>query len=224
MSGYYSQHLNAERLRRCYDLAPARVQQYLAAEITHVQSRLRPTDRVLELGCGYGRALDQLAAHARELVGIDTSSESIAMANELLRSHPNCQALVMDAVKMTFPDAAFDLVACIQNGISAFHVEQRVLLVEAVRVTRPGGRALFSTYAERFWPHRLEWFRLQADAGLVGEIDWERTGNGVIVCRDGFTATTVTPDVFRSLAADLDAELELHEVDESSLFCELTRR
>jgi 2-polyprenyl-6-hydroxyphenyl methylase/3-demethylubiquinone-9 3-methyltransferase len=84
--------------------------------------------------------------------------------------------------------------------------------------------ALFSTYAERFWDDRLEWFELQAQAGLLGEIDYDKTGDGVIACKDGFTATTVRPSAFLSLTRGLGAEVRLVEIDESSLFCEITPR
>jgi hypothetical protein len=46
---------------------------------------------------------------------------------------------------------------------------------------------------------------------------------GFIACKDGFTATTFTPDQFRSLAADLPASFTLAEVDGSSLFCILRK-
>ena len=42
MSGYYDDKLAAERLRRCYELAPPRVVRYLEAEVQHVLSRLEP--------------------------------------------------------------------------------------------------------------------------------------------------------------------------------------
>ena len=66
MGNYYDDHLSANRLKRVYDLAPARVRRYLDAEITHVISHLNDSHLVLELGCGYGRVLAQLAQHARE--------------------------------------------------------------------------------------------------------------------------------------------------------------
>jgi 2-polyprenyl-6-hydroxyphenyl methylase/3-demethylubiquinone-9 3-methyltransferase len=128
----------------------------------------------------------------------------------------------MNAVRLGFPDGAFDCVFCVQNGISAFHVEPEALVREALRVTRPGGTALFSSYAEGFWEGRLDWFRAQAARGLLGEIDEERTGDGVIVCTDGFRATTVGPDDFRAFAPSGDTSIEILEIADSSVFCVLS--
>ncbi len=223
MDGYYTQRLSAERLRRCYEIAPPRVVQYLEAEVRHVVERIRLTDIVLELGCGYGRALAQLAEAAATVVGIDTSLDSLRMAAQVPYGRPNCRLALMDAGRLGFRDGVFDMVVCIQNGISAFKVDRRQLLAETLRVTRTGGRVLVSSYSDHFWPDRLEWFRLQSEEGLVGEIDWRSTGDGEIVCQDGFKATTVRPADFRALTAGLHAECRIEEVDESSVFCELVR-
>jgi SAM-dependent methyltransferase len=215
---YYAQKLSAERLRRCYELAPPRVRRYLEAEIEYVLDRIGPGDTVLELGCGYGRVLGRMAERARRAVGIDTSPESLRLAGG-----PNVALALMDAAALGFRPKAFDVVACVQNGVSAFGVDRRTLIGEALRVTRPGGTALFSSYAAAFWDHRLEWFRRQSGAGLLGEIDEGRTGDGVIVCRDGFRVETVGEEGFRELTRGLAAEVRLTVVDSSSLFCELTR-
>jgi len=96
------------------------------------------------------------------------------------------------------------------------------LVRESLRVTKPGGTVLFSSYSDRFWEDRLHWFQLQSEAGLLGEIDHEKTGDGVIVCKDGFTATTVEPEEFFSLVEGIDIDTRIVEVDKSSLFCEIT--
>ncbi|MFQ5511085.1 MAG: hypothetical protein ACE5EO_04485 [Candidatus Krumholzibacteriia bacterium] len=44
----------------------------------------------------------------------------------------------------------------------------------------------------------------------------------MIVCRDGFRATTVGPEEFRRLLTEFAGTLRIQEVDESSVFCELT--
>jgi SAM-dependent methyltransferase len=224
MTGYYREKLAADRLRQVYEIAPPRVKQYLEAEISYVLDQICPGDCVLELGCGYGRVLERLAMKAQQVVGIDTSLPSLRLAGKLLADTPDIGLACMDAVTLGLADHSFDLVVCIQNGISAFHVDPRALVVEALRITRSGGRILFSTYSRNFWDERLRWFRLQTQHGLLGEIDNEKTRDGIIVCRDGFTAVTFDPEEFHSLTRDLGVSARLFEVDKSSLFCEILLR
>jgi 2-polyprenyl-6-hydroxyphenyl methylase/3-demethylubiquinone-9 3-methyltransferase len=220
MSAYYTEKLSAERLRMCYEVAPPAVRVYLEAEIEHVRSRTSPEDRLLELGCGYGRVLAALARDVRSPWGIDTSESSLRMARRFVED-PRCRLVCMDATRLALRDRSFDVVICIQNGVSAFAVDQDTLFREAVRVTRPGGVVMFSSYAARFWPDRLAWFEAQARLGLLGEIDHDATRDGVIVCKDGFRATTVSVEDFGRLAASVGITPKIEEVAGSSLFCEM---
>jgi len=220
MSGYYADKLAAERLRACYDLAPPRVKAYLEAEIEFVLSKTTPSILALELGCGYGRVLERLLPRVRMACGIDTSLSSLRMALEYLGRKPSVCLACMDSVQMGLRDRAFDLTVCIQNGICAFAVDQQQLLQEAIRVTRSGGLVMFSSYTPQFWKDRLEWFELQSAHHLIGEIDYRATGNGMIVCKDGFQVTTADKATFEKLAASLQVTPRITEVDGSSLFCE----
>ena len=222
MKNYYDNNLSAERLQLVYELAPLRVKQYLEAEIAFVIDRLSSSDDVLELGCGYGRVLKRLATKAKLVCGIDTSEASLRVAAESIKSVANVQIAQMNAAALGFRDSSFDCVVCIQNGISAFHVVPKTLINESLRVTKRGGFALFSSYSMKFWKDRLEWFRIQSEHGLVGEIDWDATREGEIVCKDGFRGTTYTADRFASIVSELGRRCTITEVDESSLFCEIT--
>jgi 2-polyprenyl-6-hydroxyphenyl methylase/3-demethylubiquinone-9 3-methyltransferase len=218
-----AQKLSGERLKICYSIAPPRVKQYLEAEIDFVLNKIKPTDRVLELGCGYGRVLLSLAEKAGLAVGLDTALESLRLHGDLCQNVPRCTVLAMDAEHMGFKDGQFDIVVCVQNGISAFRLGKKALIEEALRVTREGGSVLLSSYAERFWEDRLAWFRLQAEHGLIGEIDEDATGEGQIVCRDGFESHSVTAQAFRAIASEFGIVPLVTEVDGSSLFCELRK-
>jgi SAM-dependent methyltransferase len=222
MDGYYRERLSAGLLERAYEIAPPRVRRYLDAEIEHVLTFIEPGDAVLELGCGYGRVLERLVSRCGRLVGIDTSTTSLRRAAERRTDRTGCRLVAMDASRLALRDASFDVVVCVQNGISAFHVDRRTLVGEAIRVARPGGAVLFSSYSGAFWKDRLAWFELQAAEGLVGTIDRARTRDGVIVCDDGFTAATVTAGEFDAIAAALGVRARIVEVDSSSLFCEIT--
>lgn len=222
MTDYYAESLSGRRLQLCYELAAPRVRQYLEAEIRHVMSRLGPSDTVLELGCGYGRVALRLADVVQRIVGIDTAEESIEIARELASTSTNCEFLNMNALDLRFADGEFDAVICVQNGICAFGVDQVDLLRESLRVTASGGIMLFSSYSDQFWRHRLAWFEAQAAAGLVGPVDHAASGEGVIVCKDGFSAGRASPEDWRLLCSRLGCGFEIVEVDESSVFCEIT--
>lgn len=221
MDDYYTDRLAAENLKKCYDIAPARTRQYLTAEIGHVINQLSEDAVVLELGCGYGRVLAQLAKHCSSLVGIDISYASLSMAQRTFDRPSNIALSQMNAVSLGFSDRSFDVVVCIQNGISAFKVNPMELLLEAYRVTKPDGVCLFSSYSPRFWDSRLEWFELQAEAKLIGDIDWSYTKEGVIVCKDGFTASTFGRYEFARILKTLGLQGRMIEVDQSSLFCHI---
>lgn len=88
-------------------------------------------------------------------------------------------------------------------------------------MTRPEGTILFSSYAEKFWKDRLEWFQIQADQGLIGEINYNKTRNGNVICKDGFTATTFSGNDFLALSDKFNLNAQIYEVDNSSVFCEI---
>jgi SAM-dependent methyltransferase len=218
MSGYYEQKLAGDSLRRVYELATPRVRRYLRAEIDFVVAHLAAGDAVLDLGCGYGRTLPALAAKAALVVGIDTSTVSLGLAGQRLTDQHNVLLVRMDASRLEFVDGSFDAVVCLQNGICAFAVDQAPLLRESLRVLRPGGRALFSTYTEDFWEERLAWFERQAAAGLIAAIDYERSGDGIIVCHDGLRLPLLRSAEFAALVLGLEISWEAVEVDHSSQF------
>lgn len=220
----YRTDLAAERLRRVYEVAPPRVLRYLAAEIAHVRAVLCPAHRVLDLGAGYGRAALALAGAARSIVAVDHAGASLALGRALAAAAPlgsRVRFAAMDCGRLAFPAATFDVVICVQNGLSAFGLEPEALLREAARVARRGACLLFSTYAERFFPERLEWFEAQAAAGLLAPIDRARTGGGVIACADGFRSRSFTARELEKFAAAAGLEGRTCEVDGSSLFLEV---
>jgi 2-polyprenyl-6-hydroxyphenyl methylase/3-demethylubiquinone-9 3-methyltransferase len=223
MSRYYRNKLAAARLERCYDLAPERIGRYLQAELDYAISSLGGRETILELGCGYGRLIRPLARMANLVVGIDSSLESLLYARTFLTGVDNYALACMDASCLGFRNGSLDRVLCLQNGLSAFRTDPELIVSEALRVTRSGGRCLFTSYSPKFWGDRLRWFELQAEAGLVGEIDYARTGNGEIVCKDGFTATTISENQFTLISNELGLAAQVADVDECFVACEFIK-
>ena len=223
VKNYYSGKLNAALLMEVYRTDLDRVRQYLQAEISYVAGYLTGTERVLELGAGYGRIMKEIAPLAASVLGLDISVDSVLFGREYLKDAPNCRLETADAHLIEYR-SEFEMVLCLQNGLSAMKGDPLNLVTRGVRALVKGGKAFFSTYSDKFWGPRVEWFEEQAAKGLLGEIDRERTKDGKIVCLDGFTATTFSGDDLDRLGRATGLPYVIEEVDESSLFLAIERR
>jgi SAM-dependent methyltransferase len=110
----------------------------------HVREFVRSlgaTERALDLGCGDGLLTAEL--DARELVAADVSPVALERARKRL-PHARLVELEPDA-PLPLRDAGFDLVLCAET---LEHVRDlQLLLSEARRVLRPGGRLAVTTPA-----------------------------------------------------------------------------
>jgi 2-polyprenyl-6-hydroxyphenyl methylase/3-demethylubiquinone-9 3-methyltransferase len=194
----------------------------LDEEINFIQRCLQGAENVLEIGAGYGRILKELSPYARSLVGVDISEASVAFGREYLKGLVNVCLETKDAHKLDFREE-FDVVLCLQNGLSALKGDALSLMKTSLGALRKGGTAYFSTYSAKFWQYRLEWFREQADKGLLGELDENQTKEGTIVCKDGFRALTFLEKDFVKLGMASGYPYDVQEIDESSLFLMITK-
>jgi 2-polyprenyl-3-methyl-5-hydroxy-6-metoxy-1,4-benzoquinol methylase len=104
-------------------------------------ARVRPGERVLDVGCGEGRFMAELAAMGVEAVGVDVAEEPLRRARA---ARPDVEARLVDAAgAWPLTDASFDAVWA---GEVIEHVADTAgWLSEIRRVLRPGGRLLVST-------------------------------------------------------------------------------
>jgi len=219
---YYAQNLNAQKLYHVYQTKHERIKQYLESEISFVRKNLLGTERILELGAGYGRVVKELAPSCKEIIGIDISEDNVMFGKNYLEGISNANLIVMDAHNLKL-EGLFDVVLCLQNGLSAMKVEPINYISKLMNLLAKGGKAFFSSYSPKFWEHRLTWFHEQADKGLLCEIDMDKTKDGVIVCKDGFRAVTHSPEDMDTFGKASGFSYEVTEVDNSSVFLIITK-
>ena len=112
---------------------------------------LRPTDTLVDLGCGTGRlavqVIPQLAGG--HYVGIDIAESMLGHARALIDARhpaPPCTVRWQRQTTEAFdlPDASVDLLCAFSVFTHMEHEDTFRYLVAARRVLRPGGRLLFS--------------------------------------------------------------------------------
>jgi ubiquinone/menaquinone biosynthesis C-methylase UbiE len=106
---------------------------------------IRPSDTVLDLGCGIGRVTRYVAPLCREVWAVDISPQMLELARTRLAELPNVRfALSNEASLSEPPTASVDFAYSL---LTLQHVEREhafALLREVRRVLRPGGLAHFT--------------------------------------------------------------------------------
>jgi ArsR family transcriptional regulator len=133
-------------------------------------------ENLLDAGTGTGRMLELLAPHTKHSVGIDVSSEMLAIARDRLMRADIRQAQVRlgDLYRLPFPDggrlAGFD--AVLFHQVLHYLDDPQSAVVEAARTMRAGGRLLVVDFA----PHELEFLRTDFAHRRLGFSDREVQG------------------------------------------------
>ena len=133
-----------DRISKYYDLVGLFENRYKALALE--MADFREGERVLEVGCGTGWALERIARQVGEsgkACGLDLSPKMLEVARDRLQKAGLMRRVELvegDATKMRFPDEMFDA------AFSTFTLELfdtpdiPVVLSEIRRVLKPGGR------------------------------------------------------------------------------------
>ncbi|MBR0713677.1 class I SAM-dependent methyltransferase [Bradyrhizobium liaoningense] len=152
--------------------------------------RIEQADHILEVGCGHGRSLTELAARAPQghIVGVDPSELMVEIAEQ--RTRPLIEAARVEVVhsgveSLPFPDGVFDKAQCVH--VLYFWKDVETSLREIARVLKPGGRLglLFRTNADSkaiaSFPPEIYSFPALVDVSAA----LERAGMDIHLVEDG---------------------------------------
>ncbi|MED5369622.1 MAG: methyltransferase domain-containing protein [Myxococcota bacterium] len=153
-----------------------------------LEPRVPQGARVLDLGCGNGALLQQLAPRLRTGLGVDSSAGQLQMAETRCAAHPNLSFSRIEGPQLPLPDDSVDLAISL---LSFRYLDWDPLMQELQRVLTPQGRLLvvdmaaaplqsrelpraaFDTLRSR-WQRRAFPQAGQALRRLVGDDAWQQ--------------------------------------------------
>jgi SAM-dependent methyltransferase len=97
----------------------------------------KPSERILDVGCGTGQLTAEVAERGAEVVGVDASPDMIAGAR---KNHPDLRFEVADATSLPFAES-FD--AVLSNAALHWVRDQSAAIASISKALKPGGRFVF---------------------------------------------------------------------------------
>ena len=144
MDKNYADKIIAEVVER-YDLVSERFSDSRKdpwSELDFLFDSLQSGERVLDIGCGNGRAFERMTSV--DYVGIDNSERLVKIAE---KRYPDREFIVADALNLPFSDHDFDRVYAIGLIHHIPSEEKRMkFLKEVTRVLKPGGTVAFTVW------------------------------------------------------------------------------
>ena len=114
------------------------------------EMELQPHSSVLQVACVYGDFSNRLASHLGQtqsrLSVVDVASIQINNIEKKLAVHDNVSVHHQDSTCMSFPNDSFEETVVFFLLHEQPEDARRKTIVEAIRVTRPGGRVIFVDY------------------------------------------------------------------------------
>lgn len=159
-------------------------------------------NRVLDLGCGWGRVLKPVLDRNCHAVGLDLSMNMLSLAVKHLEKNGYSPELVRgDATVLPFKDNSFDMIYSLLVLQHLSKENGRIVFSEIGRVLKPGGVA-FIRLPGRFAPENLLFSFLQfISINFLRVKDpirmrFYRSGEVKRICR-GFSECRITAHEFR---------------------------
>ena len=112
-------------------------------ELRRTLSRLQPSSKILEVGCGTGRFAARVAKAGHVVLGIDPSPDMVSESRRRCAAFQNAEFKVEEGAALSLADNVFHLTYSIRvtNQVESADYAMRMIL-EMIRVTRPGGYIL----------------------------------------------------------------------------------
>jgi SAM-dependent methyltransferase len=124
--------------------------------------KIKPSDHLLDLGCGPGLYCQQFVKYGCDVTGIDLSPNCIDYADkQLFSKNPAIKYLCQDYLKIDFPQV-FDVITLIYGNLCTHQDSERDQLLKRIYLAlKPGGVFVFDVFTKKYaleYEQESDWF------------------------------------------------------------------
>jgi demethylmenaquinone methyltransferase / 2-methoxy-6-polyprenyl-1,4-benzoquinol methylase len=127
-------------------------------EKRYLVSNITKDSKVLEVGMGDGRSLNDIIETTKNITGIDHDLEAVEKTKKLFERYPNIKIIGAEADNLPFEDRTFDFVICMTT-FANFGDNKLKILNEMKRVLKNDGNIIISVFSEKAFDDRMRVYK-----------------------------------------------------------------
>lgn len=146
-------YLSSERVAREYDEA-LQTTPLIRIDVEYAKRWLIPAGKLIDLGCGTGRLIEEFIQRGYDCTGVDLSEKMLTVAREKFQSYdPSPTWIQANLVDLSMiPDASFQHAACLFSTLGMLRGEdnRQKFLHHVRRILVKGGRFVVHAHNRHF--------------------------------------------------------------------------
>ena len=137
---------------------PLAYKKWFEREREYLQANITKNAKVLEVGCGEGRSLNDIINLTENLTGIDHDPDAVKEAKVNVKKYPKIKIFRAEATVIPFEDKSFDFVICMTT-FANFGNKKYKVLDEMKRVLKDQGIIIISVFSEEAFEERMKLYK-----------------------------------------------------------------
>ena len=186
--------------------------EWTTQDVVEIKKFLKKDSIVLDIGCGWGREIKELAPFCKKIIALDNDAREIETAKSYLKNIQNVEFEIQDAKKTSFPDESFDIIISVGNTFGNLGDDKEKVLQEMKRLIKKDGKILLSVYSKGANSKRATAYE---SIGLkIKTIE-----NGKILFEDGLISEEFSKDELREIFEKFQLKVRFIDIANIAVLC-----
>lgn len=185
-------------------------------DVVEIKKFLKKDLIVLDMGCGWGREIKELAPFCKKIVALDNDVSEIKTAKSYLDNIPNVEFSLQDAKHTSFRDESFDVIISVGNTFGNLGDDKDKVLQEMKRLIKKEGKILLSLYAKGAATKRVTAYK------SIG-LKIKTISNWKIVFEDGLISEEFSKDELKNIFEKFQLKVRFIDIAKIALLCVVSK-
>lgn len=200
---------------RMHQVTPTSIREYVKAVHRYLLSHIRGNVLILDVGCGTGDFIKEIARQVDKIVGVDASSKLISIARQNLKDISNISLIQGDIDSIKIPKEYFNFIISLWT---LPNIDDPIPFIKKIKpALKQGGVIYIDTYSELATEERIKMYK-KYGLTVLGHNEKE------IIIKEGLTEKIYTQNDLEILFRSAGMLVEIIPLHKFGYLCKSTKK